>query len=115
MLLAKYKVEIMIEYGKQSNDRVFKTTFLFRICLLTKMPHRLVGIKYSLLKKHRNIVTEIVAFDRNSYQVFFSPTMKKIALHFFSLVYHLSIYLNSYNNQIYSLLCEFQATIVIPQ
>lgn len=65
MLLANYKAE-MIKSERQSNDTVCKTTFLFRICLFTEMPHRLVGREHSLVKKHRYIVTEIAVFDKKS-------------------------------------------------
>jgi len=59
MLLTKYKAEMKIKSERLSNDTMFKTTYLFRICLFTEMPDRLVNIEYSLIQKYRNYVTEI--------------------------------------------------------
>lgn len=65
---------MMIKSERQSNDTVFKTTFLFSICLFTEMPHRLVDIEYSLLKKYRNNVTEIaVSLTENPNKFFLAP------------------------------------------
>lgn len=64
MLLAKYKAEMMIKSERQSNDTVCKTPFLFIICLFTEMPHRLVDIEPSLVKKYS--VIETAVFDRKS-------------------------------------------------